>query len=307
VVVWITERGGVVHGDDGRIEKMVGVSRDVSAERRAEEGREQALTRERRARDEAERQSRIKDEFLATLSHELRTPMNAILGWLSLLERGEGIKDSQHAISVIQRNAQLQAKLIEDLLEMNKLASGTVRLEIAPMDIGAALLAAVESLKPTAEAKHVRVAATVASGLPEIQADARRVQQILWNLLHNAVKFTGADGSVDAAVDRSEGHVRILVKDNGRGIAADFLPYVFDRFRQADPSPGRGATWGLGIGLSIVRYLAELHGGSIQASSPGLNQGSTFILELPVRQHTGSSTDEGVDGHRAQAISSPPQ
>src|SRR5690349_7838615 len=151
VIVWITERGGVVHGDDGRVEKMVGVSRDVSAERRAEEGREQALTRERRARDEAERQSRIKDEFLATLSHELRTPMNAILGWLSLLQRGEAIKDSQHAIDVIQRNAQLQAKLIEDLLEMNKLASGTVRLEIAPMDIGLALQTAVESLKPTAD------------------------------------------------------------------------------------------------------------------------------------------------------------
>jgi PAS domain S-box-containing protein len=287
IVVWITERGGVVHADDGRIDKMVGVSRDVSAERRAEEAREQALTRERRARDEAERQSRIKDEFLATLSHELRTPMNAILGWLSLLQRGEAIKDPQHAIEVIQRNANLQAKLIEDLLEMNRLASGTVRLEIAPMDVGSTVHAAVDSLKPTAEAKHVRLSVEVEPGLPMIYGDVRRVQQLLWNLVHNAVKFTGADGSVQVRVDHGEGLVRVLVKDNGRGIAADFLPYVFDRFRQADPSPDRGATWGLGIGLSTARHLAELHGGSIQAASPGLNQGSTFIVELPVHQHEG--------------------
>jgi len=303
VVVWITERGGVVHGDDGRIEKMVGVSRDVSTERRAEEGREQALTRERRARDEAERQSRIKDEFLATLSHELRTPMNAILGWLSLLERGEGITDAHHAITVIQRNAQLQAKLIEDLLEMNKLASGTVRLEIAPMDVGAALFAATDSLKPTAEAKHVSVAVTVQPDLPAIQADGRRVQQILWNLLHNAVKFTGTGGTVDVRVDGSAGQVRILVKDSGRGISADFLPYVFDRFRQADPSPSREATWGLGIGLSIARHLAELHGGSIHAASAGLNQGSTFIVELPIRQHQGSPADEDFNARRDEAVS----
>src|SRR5262249_30699540 len=152
-------------------------------------------------------------------------------------------KDSQHAIAIIQRNAQLQAKLIEDLLEMNKLASGTVRLEIAPMDIGAALLAAVDSLKPTAETKHVGVSVTVEPGLPQLQVDGRRVQQILWNLLHNAVKFTQTGGSVDACVDRSQGLVRILVKDNGRGISSDFLPHVFDRFRQADLSPSREATW----------------------------------------------------------------
>jgi signal transduction histidine kinase len=213
--------------------------------------------------------------------------MNAILGWLSLLQRGEAIKDPQHAIEVIQRNANLQAKLIEDLLEMNRLASGTVRLEIAPMDVGSTVHAAVDSLKPTAEAKHVRLSVEVEPGLPMIYGDVRRVQQILWNLVHNAVKFTGADGSVQVRVDHGEGLVRVLVKDNGRGIAADFLPYVFDRFRQADPSPDRGATWGLGIGLSTARHLAELHGGSIQAASPGLNQGSTFIVELPVHQHEG--------------------
>jgi signal transduction histidine kinase len=265
---------------------------------------EEALVRERRARDEAERQSRIKDEFLATLSHELRTPMNAILGWVSLLSRGEGVKDSQHAIDVIQRNAQMQAKLIEDLLEMNSLSSGEVRLAVAPIDIGSVLLAAIESLKPTAQAKDVRLSGVVATSLPQIQADAQRVQQIVWNLLHNAVKFTASGGSVDASVNHSDGHVRVLVKDTGCGIAPGFLPYVFDRFRQADPAPtGSAATWGLGIGLSITKYLVELHGGSIHASSPGQNQGATFIVELPVRAHHGTSKDEDMDGRAEAAVS----
>jgi len=263
---------------------------------------EQALVRERRARDEAERQGRIKDEFLATLSHELRTPMNAILGWVSLLARGE-VTDTGRAIEVIQRNAQLQAKLIEDLLELNRLALGTTRLEIAPTDIGSVLLAAVESLRPTAEAKQVQVAANVDTSLPQIPADSQRVQQILVNLLHNAVKFTGSGGTVDARVTQADGHVRILVQDTGRGIAPDFLPFVFDRFRQADPSPTRGATWGLGIGLSIAKYLVKLHGGSIHAASPGLNQGATFTVELPVMGHPRTTRGEDIDGRAAATLS----
>jgi signal transduction histidine kinase len=264
---------------------------------------EQALGRERRARDEAERQSRIKDEFLATLSHELRTPMNAILGWVALLARGEGVTDSRHAIEVIQRNAEMQAKLIEELLELNRLALGTTRLEIAPTDIGLVLLAAVDSLKPSADDKHVQLSANVERGLPQIPADAHRVQQILWNLLHNAVKFTGTGGCVDARVSHAEGQVRVLVQDTGRGIAPDFLPFVFDRFRQADPTPTRGATWGLGIGLSIAKYLVELHGGSIQASSPGLNQGATFIVDLPVMGQQRLTRGEDLDGRAAAALS----
>lgn len=264
---------------------------------------EQALTRERRARDEAERQSRIKDEFLATLSHELRTPINAILGWASLLVRGEGVRDTHHAIAVIQRNAEMQAKLIEDLLEMNNLASGTIRLEVASLDIGSTVLAAVESLKPTADAKQVRLSAAAEPGLPAIYADGRRVQQIIWNLLHNGIKFTGAGGSVDVSVGQSDDFVRVVVKDNGRGIAPDFLPYVFDRFRQADPSPTRGATWGLGIGLSIAKHLVELHGGSIQASSAGVNEGATFIVELPVTVHEAVHRDEDMGGQATAAMS----
>jgi len=281
--VWITERGRVLHGESGRVEKLVGVSRDISAQRRAELARELSLVSERRARDEAERQSRIKDEFLATLSHELRTPMNAILGWLSVLAKGNAVKDPEQAMAVIQRNAQVQAKLIEDLLEMNKLTSGTVRLETAPLDVGAAIEAILESLKPTADAKGVHLSVTSDSTLPCIHADGRRVQQILWNLLHNAVKFTRAGGRVDVTATAAEGCVRIMVKDTGQGIAPDFLPYVFDRFRQADPSTTRG-TWGLGLGLSIAKHLVELHGGSIDAESPGLDAGATFSVELPMRQ-----------------------
>jgi signal transduction histidine kinase len=257
---------------------------------------EQALLRERRARDEAERQSRIKDEFLATLSHELRTPMNAILGWVSLLARGEGVTDSRHAIEVIQRNAEMQARLIEDLLELNRLALGTTRLQLAPTDIASVLVAAVDSLKPTAEAKDVRVAASIDAPVPQIQADAQRVQQIVWNLLHNAVKFTGNGGSVDARLVHGDGQVRILVQDTGRGISPEFLPFVFDRFRQADPTPTRSATWGLGIGLSIAKYLVELHGGSIQASSPGLNQGATFTVDLPVMAGSARWSDSPETG-----------
>ena len=302
VIVWITERGRAITGEDG-VEKIVGVSRDMSAQRRAEQARELSLVNERRARDEAERQSRIKDEFLATLSHELRTPMNAILGWLSMLAKGDVVRDPDQAMTVIQRNAQLQAKLIEDLLEMNKLTSGTARLERGPLDVGAAVNATIESLKPTADAKGVRLTAACDANLPRISADGRRVQQILWNLIHNAVKFTRAGGSVDVAVTSDDECVQIVVTDTGQGIPAEFLPYIFDRFRQADPSTTRG-TWGLGLGLSIAKHLAELHGGSIEATSPGTDRGSTFIVQLPFRQTAEAHRVIGCHLRRASRSSS---
>jgi PAS domain S-box-containing protein len=282
VSVWITERGRVLFDEQGRADKLVGVSRDISGQRRAEHAREQALLSERGARDEAERQSRIKDEFLATLSHELRTPMNAILGWLAVLAKGNIVRDPEQAIGVIQRNAMVQAKLIEDMLEMNKLTSGHVRLEVSLLDVGAIIDATIESLKPTADAKSVQLSALRDAALPRIYADGRRVQQIMWNLLHNAVKFTRSGGRVDVFVSCTEGSVRIVVQDTGQGIPQEFMPYVFDRFRQADPSTTRG-TWGLGLGLSITKHLVELHGGTIHASSPGEDQGSTFVVDLPIR------------------------
>lgn len=280
-VVWITERGRVLRRDDGAVEKIVGVSRDVSVQRRAERERERLLVSERQARDEAERQSRIKDEFLATLSHELRTPMNAILGWLSMLTSGRGVQDPAEAMAVIQRNAQMQAKLIEDLLEMNKLTSGTIALDFERVSLTTAVEAAVQSIRPTADTKGVHLSVTFEPDLPELCADARRLQQILWNVIHNAVKFTPKGGRVQVVVTRTHDAAQILVRDSGQGISPEFLPHVFERFRQADPSTTRGA-WGLGIGLSIAKHLVELHGGSIVGSSQGPDQGSTFVVHLPV-------------------------
>jgi hypothetical protein len=296
-VVWITERGRAVPSEDGRVDRLVGVSRDVSAQRRAEQERERLLVSERAARDEAERQSRIKDEFLATLSHELRTPMNAILGWLSMLAKGEVVRDPSQVIAAIQRNATIQAKLIEDLLEMNKLTSGTVCLEVEPVDVTSAVDMAVQALKPMADAKGVTLLVTAAEDLPQIQADERRVQQILWNLLHNAVKFTPAAGRVDVSLECDGVLMRVTVRDTGQGIPADFLPFVFERFRQADSSSTRG-NWGLGLGLSIARHLVELHGGAIEATSAGPGEGATFVVRLPI--HTPKAPNGAVA--RGQAL-----
>jgi PAS domain S-box-containing protein len=295
-VVWVTERGQVLRRGDGTVEKIVGVSRDVSAQRRAEQEGERLLVREREARDEAERQSRFKDEFLATLSHELRTPINAILGWLSILSRGEAVRDPAKAIAVIQRNAQMQAKLIEDLLEMNKLTSGTARLDVALIDVKSTVDNALQALQPTAEAKGIRLTADIDPAVPQMAADGRRLQQVIWNLVHNAIKFTPDQGGVDIAVTRTSTSVQIRVSDNGQGISPDFLPYVFDRFRQADSSATRGA-WGLGIGLSIAKHIVELHGGTIVATSGGPGQGSTFIVHLPAsRLETATSGSVEVPG-----------
>jgi len=279
-VVWLTERGRVLRRDDGGVEKIVGVSRDVSVQHRAERDRERLLVSERQARDEAERQSRIKDEFLATLSHELRTPMNAILGWLSMLTSGRGVQDPAEAMAVIQRNAQMQAKLIEDLLEMNKLTSGTITLEFERVSLTTAVETAVQSIRPTADTKGVELSVTFDPDLPELCADARRLQQILWNVIHNAVKFTPKGGRVQVAVTRRHDAAQVLVRDSGQGISPEFLPHVFERFRQGDPSTTRGA-WGLGLGLSIAKHLVELHGGTIVAASEGPDQGSTFLVQLP--------------------------
>ena len=284
-VVWITERGKVVKGLDSCSDRMVGISRDISSERQAQLERERLLNSERQARDEAERQSRIKDEFLATLSHELRTPMNAILGWLSMLANGQA-GDVSQALSVIERNAKAQAHLIEDLLLMNKLASGTARLELGVVAVAAAVEAAVQNLQPAAAAKGIVFDAVAESGLPLINADPTRIQQILWNLLHNGVKFTPVGGRVEVHVAHFQGGVRVIVRDDGQGIAPEFLPHVFERFRQADSSTTRKA-WGLGLGLSIAKHLVELHGGSIEATSDGVGRGASFIVNLPHRGPAG--------------------
>ena len=277
-LVWIAERGQIVE-ERGLAERMVGVSRDMTAERTAAIEREMLLRDARAARDEAERQSRLKDEFLATLSHELRTPMNAILGWLSILDTGKAIRDVHAALAVIRRNAEAQARLIDDLLDMNRLLSGNVTLDLGRCDAGALLHTTMQTLQPAADAKGVQLIASV-EPVGMIQADSRRLQQVLWNLVHNAIKFTPGGGRVELRVARAEDGVQISVSDNGHGIQPGFLPYVFDRFRQQDASATRESS-GLGLGLSIARHLVELHGGTIAAHSAGPGQGATFVVRLP--------------------------
>ena len=284
-VVWITERGRMVPYGDVPQGRMVGISRDVTADKEAAQERERLLKEAREARDNAERQSRLKDEFLATLSHELRTPMNAILGWLAILESGQPIRDVYSALDVIRRNANVQAKLIEDLLDMNRFTSGNVQLDIGAVDVGGVVQTTIQGLRPAADAKGVQLIASIDSTVRELVGDSQRLQQVLWNLVHNAIKFTSNGGRVEIRLQHTSGHLQLMVQDNGRGISPDFLPHVFERFRQEDATTCRTAS-GLGLGLSIAKQLVELHGGTIEASSNGLGGGSTFVVNLPHRMLT---------------------
>jgi CheY-like chemotaxis protein len=245
----------------------------------------------------------MKDEFLATLSHELRTPLNAILGWANLLRETQDPREIAEGLEVIERNARAQTQIIEDLLDMSRIISGKVRLDVQRVDLLTVINSALESVKPTAAAKGIRVTSTLDPVAGPISGDPARLQQILWNLLTNALKFTPRGGRVHVVLERVNSHLEISVADNGRGIAPDFLPHVFDRFRQADASSTREHR-GLGLGLAIVKNLAELHGGSVRAKSPGLNQGSSFSIALPMvsadldpnRRHPRAAPGDSIDG-----------
>jgi signal transduction histidine kinase len=207
--------------------------------------------------------------------------MNAILGWLSILESGKPIREIHSALAVITRNAQVQAKLIDDLLNMNRLLSGDLRLEVAPIQMGSLLHATMQSLQPAADAKSVTLIASVDPDAREIRADFTRLQQVLWNLVHNAIKFSLENGRVEIRVVRDGDQIELTVRDNGRGISPEFLPHVFERFRQQDGSRTR-STSGLGLGLSIAKHLVDLHAGTITAYSAGERAGSTFVVRMPV-------------------------
>jgi signal transduction histidine kinase len=236
----------------------------------------------RSARDEAERANRLKDDFLATLSHELRTPLNAILGWISILQTGQASIDRlPHVFNVIRRNADLQAQIVGDVLDMSRIITGRMQLAIEPLELGGIIASAVETVAPAADAKNLTIGIDVDTGIPPIHGDGARLQQILWNLLSNAVKFTPVGGRVAVTARRGGMGVLVSVADTGAGLDADFLPYAFDRFRQADQSFTR-TQGGLGLGLAIVKHLVELHGGQVTAYSEGPNTGATFVVELPV-------------------------
>ncbi len=244
--------------------------------------REFFLESERVARSEAERLSHMKDEFLATLSHELRTPLNAIQGWAYLLrERKPTSEELARGLETIERNARIQNQIVNDLLDMSRIISGKIHLEVQPLYLHEVVNNAFEAVRQSAIAKGVRIYPLLDSSIGLVRGDPARLQQVLWNLLSNAIKFTPKGGRVQLVLERVNSHAEICVEDSGIGIRADFLPHVFDRFRQADPTTTR-RFGGLGLGLSIVKKLVELHGGTVRVKSAGENQGSTFIVSLPI-------------------------
>jgi PAS domain S-box-containing protein len=267
-----------VRDANGTIVGASKIARDITAQKLAASEREQLLESERAARSEAERLSHVKDEFLATLSHELRTPLNAILGWCQLLREPSFRSANQtKAIDTIERNARAQAQIIDDLLDLSRIISGKIQLAVAPLRVEEAVRLAVDVVQPSATAKRIDLSVRFEPGGAIIYADSARLQQILWNLLTNAVKFTPQRGTIKVLVRNLDDKVEVSVADSGIGISAEFLPQVFHRFRQAQTGMGR-QYGGLGIGLSIVRNLVELHGGSISVFSQGENTGSTFSM-----------------------------
>lgn len=272
---------GVVRDRAGRVVGLFGISHDMTEHRRAEEERVERA-REQAARAEAEEANRMKDLFLATLSHELRTPLTSILGWAIMIDDG-GLEEqvAREGIGTIRRNAEQQRHIIDDILDASRIIAGKLHIETRPVELSRVVRAAVDVVRPAAEAKGVRLGCDLKPHTGGVLADPHRLQQVFWNLLSNAVKFTPAGGEVWVEVEQLLRHARITVRDTGRGIGPDFLPYVFDRFRQADSSPSR-AQGGLGLGLSIVKYLVEMHGGSVGAYSAGLGQGAAFTVELPL-------------------------
>jgi signal transduction histidine kinase/DNA-binding response OmpR family regulator len=255
---------------------------EISERKQAEKERARMLVREQAARAEAEKANRTKDEFLATLSHELRTPLSAILGWSHLVRTGK-LEESQmnRAFETIERNARSQSQLIDDLLDVSRIITGKLEIELVRTDICSVIDASIEAVRPSFETKKVKFEADLDSSHCLINGDGNRLQQIFWNLFNNAVKFTPAGGHILVKSELLDSNVRISVTDSGIGISSEFIPYIFDRFRQADGSTTRNHG-GLGLGLAIVQHLVELHRGSVSVESRGKNKGATFIVELPV-------------------------
>jgi PAS domain S-box-containing protein len=269
-----------IRDGSGRIVGASKIGRDITDRRRVEQEREEFLARERRARADAERANRAKDDFLATLSHELRTPLNAILGWAHVLATARRDPDMiDRAVETITRNAKQQSRLIEDLLDVSAILGGKLRLDIRPVDLGVMLTAALENIRPAADAKRIQLGTSLAPPVGPMRGDPERLQQVFWNLLSNAVKFTPAGGRVDVTLEFSGDRAVVRVSDTGIGIRPDLLPVIFERFRQADSSISR-THGGLGLGLAIAKQLVEMHGGRVEAASPGEGRGTTMTVTL---------------------------
>ena len=297
---WHLSRALPFKDDKGNVVLWFGTNTDISEERARLAERDQLLQSERLARTESERASRMKDEFLATLSHELRTPLNAILGWSQLIRRGMDDRELlTEGLLVIERNTRAQVQLIEDLLDMSRIISGKIRMEVQSVDPASIVRSAIETVTPSAAAKGIVIHKVLDPRVRPISGDPHRLQQVVWNLLSNAIKFTPKRGRVQVVLRHAESHVEISVSDTGKGIKADFLPHVFERFRQEDASSTR-AYGGLGLGLSIVKHLVELHGGYIFAKSDGDGLGSTFTMELPLATVDRVTASAGPEQDRSQ-------
>ncbi|HVR95847.1 MAG TPA: response regulator [Thermoanaerobaculia bacterium] len=272
------------------LQKMYG-ELEVLVEQRTAELSE-AHGRERDARRQAEEANRLKDEFLATLSHELRTPLNAILGWSQMLRTGKlDLATTQRALETIERNARAQSQLIADILDVSRIITGKLRLQLGPIDLPQIVESVLDSIRPAADAKSIRLSVALEPLAAPVQGDADRLQQVVWNLLSNAIKFTPRDGQVDIQLRQAGSDtLELRVSDTGIGIPIYFLPYVFDRFRQAESNTTR-SHGGLGLGLSIVRHLVEQHGGTVHVESAGEGQGAAFLVRLPVRSPAAAAGD----------------
>ena len=308
----IAEVADVTHAFDAAAQRLraretaLRASEAESARLAAERAR--LLNNERAAREDAEMANRLKDEFLATLSHELRTPLTAVLGWARMLRSGHGDEKSlERGLASIERNATAQARLVDDLLDVSRIVSGKMRLDIRVVDLPAVVESAVEAVRPAASAKQIRLQTSLDPLAGPVVGDPDRLQQIVWNLVSNSVKFTPREGQVQVRLARSDAHVDIVVSDSGQGMAPDVVPHVFERFRQADSSSTR-AHGGLGLGLALVKHLVELHGGSVAAQSAGPGQGATFAVRLPIRvdaKRTPAADVPRRDGEATAATVSP--
>ena len=279
------------------------LQQEVAEREQAEQERARLLVREQAARAEAEAANRAKDEFLATLSHELRTPLTAVLGWARLLRTGNLPAGTvEGALETIERNAKAQSQLIDDLLDVSRIITGKLRLDSRPVDIAGVITAAIDSVRPAARAKSISLQVELDPMSGPLLGDAVRLQQVAWNLLSNAVKFTPEGGRVNVRLRRMDSHVEVVVEDTGQGIAAEFLPHVFDRFRQADGTTTR-KHGGLGLGLAIARHLVELHGGSIRADSRGDGQGASFCVTLPLLN--APAADDGAGATTGELVNQP--
>ncbi|HUE82150.1 MAG TPA: PAS domain S-box protein [Pyrinomonadaceae bacterium] len=276
----------VLTAESGELVSILSLVLDVTARKLAEEQLATLLSSERAARREAEEADRLKDEFLATLSHELRTPLTAVLGWASLMRSGDFPEaDFHRALEIIERNARSQARLIDDLLDVSRVITGNLRLETSHVNLSGVIEAARDVVRPATDAKGIRLTLDFDPSTPPVNGDPNRLRQVVWNLLLNAIKFTPRGGSVTVKLEPVELQARLTVSDTGEGISPDFLPYVFDRFRQAEASVSR-RQGGLGLGLAVVRHLVELHGGSVGVQSEGKGKGAVFTIDLPcVSEH----------------------